>query len=198
MKKDILRYFIDYCKDSSGNFDVEMFVNVLDKGFVITNDKDEFEKPVDDIYVLGRTEMFSKITIFYDFENLEERETYNGFQNPGLTQLQILLGDDYSLITQNGLVELVTGNSKFINYPELFTITEIEFEDELVNGLPIIDKVVVISYDAQYNNIIISSIETFLKYAESRGPVLPSNLKYSITGEPEVTENGGGGGAEPA
>jgi hypothetical protein len=191
MKKDILRYFIDYCKDSSGNFDVEMFVNVLDKGFVITNDKDEFEKPVDDIYVLGRTEEFSKITVLYDFENFEERETDNGFQNPGLTQLQTLLGDDYSIIDEFGLVELVTGNSKFINYPELFTITEIEFEDELVNGLPIIDRVVVINYDAQYNNIIISSIETFLRYAEAVQLVLPSNLKYSVTGEPEVTDQGG-------
>jgi hypothetical protein len=176
MKKDILRYFIDYCKDSSGNFDVEMFVNVLDRGFVITNDKDEFEKPVDDIYVLGRTEQFNKITVLYGFENFEERETDNGFQNPGLAQLQTLLGDDYSIITQNGLVELVTGNSKFINYPELFTITESE--------LPIIDKVVVINYDTQYNNIIISSIDTFLGYAEAAGPVLPSNLKYSIIGEP--------------
>ena len=180
MKKDILRYFIDYCKDSSGNFDIEMFVNVLVKGFVITNDKDEFEKPVDDIYVLGRTEEFNKITstFLYDFENFEERETDNGFENPGLTQLQTLLGDDYLIITQNGLVELVTGNSKFINYPELFTITESE--------LPIIDKVVVINYDTQYNNIIISSIETFLKYAEAVQLVLPPLIKYSITGEPEV------------
>jgi hypothetical protein len=180
MKKDILRYFIDYCKDSSGNFNVEMFNRLISEGFVITNDKDEFEKPVDDIYVLGRTEEFSKLVeaLTFSEESFEERETDNGFQNPGLAQLQTLLGDDYSIITQNGLVELVTGNSKFINYPELFTL----YNEEL----PIIDKVVVINYDTQYNNIIISSIDTFLIYAEQAALVLPSNLKYSITGEPEV------------
>ena len=82
-----------------------------------------------------------------------------------------------------GLVELIDGNSIFINYPELFTI----FNDMLL----LIIKGVVVNYDEQNNNIIISSIETYLKYYEAVTPTIPSGLEYSILGEL-------GGGGVPA
>ena len=178
--KDILKYFINYCKNSSGQFSLEAMDRLLDKGFVITNSDNEFKKPTKNLYVLSSVESFQK---FLDAtQTFNERTNDNGFQN-NLVKLQNLLGNNYQLLEEIGLVELIDGNSIFINYPELFTI----FNDMLL----LIIKGVVVNYDEQNNNIIISSIETYLKYYEAVTPTIPSGLEYSILGEL-------GGGGVPA
>jgi hypothetical protein len=187
MEKDILRYFIDYCKDSNGIFNVDVFVKILEQGIILTNDKDEFQKPVDDIYLISNTETFNRLYYYFNIEDFEERQTDNGFENPGLIQLQTNLGvpennDGYQIVDQYGMVELVSGNSKFLDYPELFTISEI---DEVLRML-LLEKGVVICYDVRYNNIILSSVETWLKYAEGVQLIFTSNLMYSVTGDVEV------------
>ena len=178
--KDILKYFINYCKNSSGQFSLEAMDRLLDKGFVITNSDNEFKKPTKNLYVLGDTQSFQKIQ--EALPDFPERTNDNGFQN-NLVKLQNLLGNNYQLLEEIGLVELIDGNSIFINYPELFTI----FNDMLL----LIIKGVVVNYDDQNNNIIISSVETYLKYNESVTPTIPSGLEYSILGEL-------GGGGVPA
>ena len=178
--KDILKYFINNCKNSSGQFSVETMDRLLDKGFVITNSDNEFKKPTKNLYVLGATQSFQKIQ--EALSDFPERTNDNGFQN-NLVKLQNLLGNNYQLLEEIGLVELIDGNSIFINYPELFTI----FNDMLL----LIIKGVVVNYDEQNNNIIISSIETYLKYYEAVTPTIPSGLEYSILGEL-------GGGGVPA
>jgi hypothetical protein len=170
--KDILKYFINYCKNSSGQFSVEAMDRLLDKGFVITNSDNEFKKPTKNLYVLGDTQSFQKIQ--EALSDFPERTNDNGFQN-NLVRLQNLLGNDYQTLEEIGLVELIDGNSIFINYPELFTI----FNDMLL----LIIKGVVVNYDDQNNNIIISSVETYLKYNEAATPTIPSGLEYSILGE---------------
>jgi hypothetical protein len=178
--KDILKYFINYCKNSSGQFSVETMDRLLDKGFVITNSDNEFKKPTKNLYVLSSNESFQK---FLDAtQNFNERTQDNGFEN-NLIKLQTLLGNNYQTLEQIGLVELIDGNSTFINYQELFTLFNGTFRS--------IERGVVVNYDEQNNNIIISSIETFLKYYEAVTPTIPSGLEYSILGEL-------GGGAQPA
>jgi hypothetical protein len=59
-KKDILKYFIDYCKDDNGVFDSEMFDRLIDKGEVLTNENGEFEIPEKNIYVLASVETYLK------------------------------------------------------------------------------------------------------------------------------------------
>ena len=186
MEKDILRYFIDYCKDGNG-INVDLFVRILDKGIILTNEKDEFEKPVNDIYLISNTDTFNKLFNYgyFNIEDFGERQTDNGFETPGLTQLQTALGNDYSIITEKGLVELIPGNSKFLDYPELFKISEIESNYMLL----ILEKGVVINYDRRYNNIILSSVETWLKYAEGVQLILTSPLTYSVTGDVEVVSS---------
>jgi hypothetical protein len=170
--KDILKYFIDYCKDSDGVFSFGVMDRVLDKGLVITNSDNEFKKPKKNLYVLSSVESFQK---FLDAtQNFNERTVDNGFDN-GLVRLQNLLGNNYQTLEEIGLVELIDGNSIFINYPQLFTIFNDTFS--------LIIKGVVVNYDDQYNNIIISSIETYLKYNEATRPTIPSGLEYSILGE---------------
>ena len=120
--KDILKYFINYCKNSSGQFSVETMDRFLDKGFVITNSDNEFKKPTKNLYVLGATQSFQKIQ--EALSNFPERTNDNGFQN-NLVRLQNLLGNNYQLLEEIGLVELIDGNSIFINYPELFTVTDV-------------------------------------------------------------------------
>ena len=179
--KDILKYFINNCKNSSGQFSVETMDRLLDKGFVITNSDNEFKKPTKNLYVLGATQSFQKIQ--EALSDFPERTNDNGFQN-NLVKLQNLLGNNYQLLEEIGLVELIDGNSIFINYPELFTVTN--------DYIRLIDRGVVVNYDDQYNNIIISSVETYLKYNEATTPTIPSGLEYSILGEL------GGGGGVPA
>jgi hypothetical protein len=184
MEKDILRYFIDYCKDGNG-INVDLFVRILDKGIILTNEKDEFEKPVNDIYLISNTDTFNKLFGYFNIEDFGERQTDNGFETPGLTQLQTALGNDYSIITEKGLVELIPGNSKFLDYPELFKISEIERS----NYMLLLERGVVINYDRRYNNIILSSVETWLKYAEGVQLILTSPLTYSVTGDVEVVSS---------
>ena len=179
--KDILKYFINNCKNSSGQFSVETMDRLLDKGFVITNSDNEFKKPTKNLYVLGATQSFQKIQ--EALSDFPERTNDNGFQN-NLVKLQNLLGNNYQLLEEIGLVELIDGNSIFINYPELFTVTN--------DYIRLIDRGVVVNYDDQYNNIIISSVETYLKYNEATTPTIHSGLEYSILGEL------GGGGGVPA
>ena len=183
MEKDILRYFIDYCKDGNG-INVDLFVRILDKGIILTNEKDEFEKPVNDIYLISNTDTFNKLFNYghFNIEDFRERQTDNGFETPGLTQLQTALGNDYSIITKKGLVELIPGNSKFLDYPELFKISEIERR----NYMLLLERGVVINYDRRYNNIMLSSVETWLKYVEGVQLILTSPLTYSVTGDVEV------------
>jgi hypothetical protein len=59
-KKDILKYFIDYCKDDNGVFDSEMFDALIDKGEVLTNENGEFEIPEKNIYVFASVETYLK------------------------------------------------------------------------------------------------------------------------------------------
>ena len=185
-KKDILRYFIDYCKDDSDIFNASNFNRITDKGVVITNEDKDFEIPVDNIYLISSAVTFNKLLSSYNPEDFEQIEIDNGFQNPGLTQLETALGNDYSTINQNGFVEVVSGtNSKFTNYNEFFS-SGIDSKGKPL--LPyqvfnmILERGIVISYDEQYNNIVISSVETWLKYAES-AQISLSNLKYSVTGD---------------
>jgi hypothetical protein len=167
--KDILKYFINYCKNSSGQFSVDTMYIFLDKGFVITNSDNEFKKPTKNLYVLSSVASFQKIQdALPDFP---ERTNDNGFQN-NLVKLQSLLGNNYQFLEEIGLVELIDGNSIFINYPELFVVID--------NYIRLIDKGVVVNYDDQYNNIVISSVETYLKYNEATVPTIPSGLEYSI------------------
>jgi hypothetical protein len=84
------------------------------------------------------------------------------------------------------LVELIPGNSKFLDYPELFKISEIESNYMLL----ILEKGVIVNYDRRYNNIILSSVETWLKYAEGVQLILTSPLMYSVTGDVEVVGGG--------
>jgi hypothetical protein len=180
--KDILKYFINYCKDSSGQFSLEAMDRLLDKGFVITNSDNEFKKPTKNLYLLGDVRAFQKVTETLPQGIFSERTVDNGFDN-GLIKLEKLLGNDYQTLEEIGLVELIDGNSIFINYPQLFTIFNDTFR--------LIEKGIVVNYDEQNNNIIIASVETFLKYNESVTPIIPSGLEYSILGEL-------GGGAVPA
>jgi hypothetical protein len=184
-KKDILRYFIDYCKDSD-IFNASNFNRITDKGVVITNEDKDFEIPVDNIYLISSAVTFNKLLSSYNPEDFEQIEIDNGFQNPGLTQLETALGNDYSTINQNGFVEVVSGtNSKFTNYNEFFS-SGIDSKGQPL--LPyevfnmILERGIVINYDERYNNIIISSVETWLKYAEA-AQISLSNLKYSVTGD---------------
>jgi hypothetical protein len=165
---------------------VDLFVRILDKGIILTNEKDEFEKPVNDIYLISNTDTFNRLFGYFNIEDFGERQTDNGFETPGLTQLQTALGNDYSTINQNVFVEVVSGtNSKFTNYNEFFS-SGIDSKGQPL--LPyqvfnmILERGIVISYDEQYNNIVISSVETWLKYAES-AQISLSNLKYSVTGD---------------
>jgi hypothetical protein len=185
-KKDILRYFIDYCKDDSDIFNASNFNRITDKGVVITNENKDFEIPVDNIYLISSAVTFNKLFSSYNTEDFEQIEIDNGFQNPGLTQLETALGNDYSTINQNGFVEVVSGtNSKFTNYNEFFS-SGIDSKGQPL--LPyevfnmILERGIVINYDERYNNILISSVETWLKYAES-AQISLSNLKYSVTGD---------------
>lgn len=175
--KDILKYFINYCKNSSGQFSVDAMDRLLDKGFVITNSDNEFKKPTKNLYTLGDTQVFLKLLEAVPNEFFTERTVDNGFDN-GLIKLEKLLGNDYQTLEEIGLVELIDGNSIFINYPQLFTIFDGTFR--------LIEKGIVVNYDEQNNNIIISSVETFLKYNESVTPIIPSGLEYSILGELSV------------
>jgi hypothetical protein len=180
--KDILKYFINYCKNSSGQFSTEMMDVLLDKGFVITNSNNEFKKPTKNLYTLSGTQSFQKLLDTVPNEFFTERTKDNGFNN-GLVRLQNLLGNDYQTLEEIGLVELIDGNSIFINYPQLFTIFNDTFR--------LIEKGLVVNYDEQNNNIIISCVETFLKYKESAEVIISSGLDYSILGEL-------GGGGVPA
>jgi hypothetical protein len=183
MKKDILRYFINYCKDSSGEFDLEFMNRILDKGFVISNSNNEFKIPEKNFYVLGGTFEFGKLIYdsIFPGEILSERLIDNGFNN-NLVKLEKLLGDDYSIIEDIGLVEVTDGKSIFINYPLLFKLTELGVMQLIQN------RGIVISYDETQNNIILSSIVSYVIYygaTDNHPPVqpTPSVLQYSIFGE---------------
>jgi hypothetical protein len=169
--KDILRYFINYCKDSSGQFSVQAMDRLLDKGFVITNSNNVFKKPSKNFYVLSNVETFQKFIDAVTPGTFSERQTDNGFEN-GIFKLQALLKNNYEIFQQGGLAELIDGESIFINYPLLFTFYNDVFR--------LLQKGVVINYDNQNNNITISSTETYLKYLEAARPAIPSGLKYSI------------------
>jgi hypothetical protein len=181
--KDILKYFINYCKNSSGQFSVETMDRLLDKGFVITNSDNEFKKPTKNLYLLGDVRAFQKVTETLPQGIFSERTQDNGFEN-NLIKLQTLLGNNYQTLEEGGLVELIDGNSSFMTYSLLFTLYKETFR--------LIQKGVVVNYDEQNNNIIISSVETFLKYNEASQPEIPLGLQYSILGELD------GGGAQPA
>ena len=64
-KKDILKYFIDYCKDDNGVFDSEMFDRLIDKGEILTNENGEFEIPEKNVYVFASVETYLKFAEAY-------------------------------------------------------------------------------------------------------------------------------------
>lgn len=182
--KDILKYFIDYCKDSDGVFSVEKMDRFLDKGFVITNSNNEFKLPSKNLYILcdGNTfinRVYNNVSPGEYWPYLiTERTIDNGFEK-NLDRLQTILSpSDYQQLEEGALVEVVDGESIFIKYPRLFT--------KINDIFLLIQKGVVIFYDERYNNIIISSVETFSnqnKYLNFTQPEILPGFKYSVFGE---------------
>jgi hypothetical protein len=212
MKKDILRYFIDYCK-SDADYDPNLGTNItlqpqafdriLDKGLVLTNESGEFEAPEKNIYVLASVETYLKFAEAFGTDNESEDdidiniaasvETYLKFNEAYYSQvfnlnynyenqteflstwLNIInwsniewsdrteeVEDKVEILDRvldKGIVEL--GYLKIKNYSEVY-------ENPLVFDR-ILDKGIVISYNGINNNILISSVETYLKYAEALG-----------------------------
>ena len=182
--KDILKYLIDYCKDSDGVLSVEVLDRLLDKGFVITNSNNEFKLPSKNLYILCDGDKF----IDWVYNNvlpgeywpylITERTIDNGFEKNLVSLQKILSPSDYQQLEEGALVEVVDGESIFINYPRLFT------KDSGVFRL--IQRGVVVFYDERYNNIIISSVETFSTQNRYLNPIQPEILpgfKYSVFGE---------------
>lgn len=210
MKKDILRYFIDYCKEDNSLI-AEPFDRILDKGIVLTNENGEFEAPEKNVYVFSGVETYLKFaeavgSLDEASENIainvaSSVETYLKFaeavgQTVGQSEntLNIRVSGnileynyennteflstwlnvmDWSNIAENleekfqiferildkGIVEL--GYLQLKNYSDIYEDAE-TFER-------ILDKGIVISYREENNNILISSVETYLKYAEALG-----------------------------
>jgi hypothetical protein len=212
MKKDILRYFIDYCKGDA-DYDPNLGTNItlqpvafdriLDKGLVLTNESGEFEAPEKNIYVLASVETYLKFAEALGTDNESEDdidiniaasvETYLKFNEAVRYYPQVFnLNYNYENQTEflstwlniinwsniewsdrteevedkveildrvldKGIVEL--GYLKIKNYSEVY-------ENPLVFDR-ILDKGIVISYREMKNNILISSVETYLKYAEA-------------------------------
>jgi hypothetical protein len=230
MKKDILRYFIDYCK-SDADYDPnlgtnitlqpEAFDRILNKGLVLTNESGEFEAPEKNIYVISSIETYLKFHEALATDNESEDdidinvaasvESYLKFaeataqtiggEEMGYSDQVFNLKYNYENQTEflstwlniinwsniewsdrteevegkveildrvldKGIVEL--GYLKIKNYSEVY-------ENPLVFDR-ILDKGIVISYNGINNNILISSVETYLKYAEALGliPQIPA------------------------
>ena len=214
MKKDILRYFIDYCK-SDADYDPilgtnitlqpEAFDRVLDKGLVLTNESGEFETPEKNVYVFASVETYLKFNEALTTNNESDDdidiniaasvETYLKFNEAVRYYPQVFnLNYNYENQTEflstwlniinwsniewsdrteevegkveildrvldKGIVEL--GYLKIKNYSEVYENPEV-FDR-------ILDKGIVVSYREINNNILISSVETYLKYAEAVG-----------------------------
>jgi hypothetical protein len=214
MKKDILRYFIDYCK-SDADYDpdlgtiitlqAESFDRILDKGLVLTNESGEFEAPEKNVYVFASVETYLKFNEVVATNNESDDdidiniaasvETYLKF-NEAVRNNQQVFSLNYNYenqteflstwlniinwsniewsdkteevqdkvqifdrIVDKGIVEL--GYLKIKNYSEVYENPEV-FDR-------ILDKGIVISYREINNNILISSVETYLKYADALG-----------------------------
>ena len=178
--KDILKYLIDYCKDSDGVLSVEVLDRLLDKGFVITNSNNEFKLPSKNLYILCAGSTYADFIINGSFPYpFPQRTADNGFEKNLVSLQKILSPSDYQQLENDGLVEVVDGKSIFINYPRLFTKAN--------NVFRLIQKGVVVFYDERYNNIIISCVESFTnkdnKYFEQTQPEILPGFQYSLFGE---------------
>jgi hypothetical protein len=163
-KKDILKYFIDYCKDDNGVFDSEMFDRLIDKGEVLINENGEFEIPEKNVYVFASVETYLKFaeaywswfTINYKYQRHELKisssvETFLkfaesvGFTSGGSVIYKLFKNNDFL----DSYIELIEDSGYFGDLEE-----KAEFIDRLLDkGLVEHGKLKFKDYSDAYQNL---------------------------------------------
>jgi hypothetical protein len=163
-KKDILKYFIDYCKDDNGVFDSEMFDRLIDKGEVFTNENGEFEIPEKNVYVFASVETYLKFAeaywswfnIYYKYQRHQLKisssvETYLKFaEASGFTSGSVI----YKLFKNNDFlesyIELIEDSRYFEDLEE-----KAEFIDRILDkGIVEHGKLKFKDYSDAYQNLL--------------------------------------------
>jgi hypothetical protein len=149
---------------------------ILSKGTIISI-KDRFTKPTGGLSIIASFETYVK---FIDaIEPIPIGPVNNGFTT-GISQLEeILDAETLSELQVTGIIE-ATRDSSIIS----FIIDNYDIENNQQAILDIIDIGIVSYYDPEKDMVVLSGVETFLKYAEAVG-TKPYDLllKYNTYGE---------------
>jgi hypothetical protein len=155
---------------------VKSLVDILSKGTVIAH-KNRFTKPTGGLSIIASFETYA--TFEDAVGSIPIGPVNNGF-TAGISQLEeILDAETLSELQVTGIIE-ATRDSSIIS----FIIDNYDIENNQQAILDIIDIGIVSYYDPAKDLIVLSGVETFLKYAEAVGDPIWSNLlKYNTYGE---------------
>jgi hypothetical protein len=154
----------------------EALSRLLDKGTVIAP-KNRFTKPTGGLSIIASFETYAKFEEVVG--SIPIGPVNNGF-TAGISQLEeILDAETLSELQVTGIIE-ATRDSSIIS----FIIDNYDIENNQQAILDILDRGIVSYYDPAKKLVVLSGVETFLKYAEAvEYPILSNLLKYNTYGE---------------
>jgi hypothetical protein len=178
--ESLLNYYVVTSKIAEDPLDgintVGALIRLLDKGTVISS-KDRFTPPTGGVSIFASVETYIKFIEY--FEEISPGPVNNGFAG-AISRLGGVLGPvAMDELFNIGIVE-ATEDSTIIN----FIIDNYDLENDPEAFTALLVKGIVSFYDPIKKSIVLSGVETFLKYAEAVGyPILSNLLKYNTYGE---------------